>query len=254
MITFNPIKIDSIWVEFFLFLNLGLTKFSVSSLELELINIIDQLGRLTCYINQSPFPITVVTDAKNILFLIKSQISGPNPKLCRLAGRLANYDINFKLEYQKPDKNDKFLLSDFISRAYDPADNEFASIPMASLRKIEKKDICHTLVEGKTYSYTELTDLAWKNPLWFPNFPLPCHNEKHDEFDTSDPELFPETSPILPSDIHPKTIIRSLWNMSGKWTVSFTKCISGKYYRIFSCTAWSFRLWETVKNYQFNLF
>ena len=59
-----------------------------SSLELELINIIDQLGRLTCYINQSPFPITVVTDAKNILFLIKSQISGPNPKLCRLAGRL----------------------------------------------------------------------------------------------------------------------------------------------------------------------
>ena len=26
----------------------------------------------------------------------------------------------------------------------------------------------------------------------------------------SDPELFPETSPILPSDIHPKTIINNI--------------------------------------------
>ena len=178
-----------------------------SSLELELINIIDQLGRLTCYINQSPFPITVVTDAKNVLFLIKSQISGPNPKLCRLAGRLANYDLNFKLEYEKPDKNDKFLLSDFISRAYDPADNAFASIPMASLRKIEKKDICHTLEEGRTYTYGELTDLAKSNPLWFPTFPLPGQDAVHEEFDTSDPDLSPETSPIHPSDINPKTII-----------------------------------------------
>ena len=81
---------------------------------------------------------------------------------------------------------------------------------MASLRKIVKKDICHTLVEGKTYSYTELTDLARINPLWFPNFPLPGQNEKHDEFDMSNPELFPETSPIPPSDIHPITIINNI--------------------------------------------
>ena len=44
-----------------------------SSLELERLNIIDNLGRVQCFINQSPFPVKVVTDVRNILFLIKSK-------------------------------------------------------------------------------------------------------------------------------------------------------------------------------------
>ena len=66
---------------------------------------------------------------------------------------------------------------------------------MASLRKIEKKDICHSLVEGTTYSYTELTDLARKNPLWFPTFPLPGQNVAHDEF--LPPKLFKAREMIM---------------------------------------------------------
>ena len=149
-----------------------------SSLELELINVIDCLGRVSCFINQSPFPLKIVTDAKNILFLIKSQVIGKNPKLCRLASRLANYDVVYQLIYEKPLNNAEFLIADYISRAYDP--DNFESIPMAALRKVNKKDITHDLPEGKNYSYSELTQLVQSNPKWFKNFPIPVVPDKED--------------------------------------------------------------------------
>ena len=153
-----------------------------SSLELELLNIIDNLGRVQCFINQSPFPLKVITDAKNILFLIKSQISGPNPKLCRLASRLANYDVIFQLQYEKPVNNPTFLIADYISRAYDP--ENFHSTPMSALRQVNKKDIVHNLKEGDKYTYDELSNLARLNPDWFLNFPLPSNIQSNVETDT----------------------------------------------------------------------
>ena len=156
-----------------------------SSLELELLNIVDNLGRVQCFINQSPFPLKIVTDAKNILFLIKSQIAGPNPKLCRLASRLANYDVIYELNYEKPVNNPTFLMADYISRAYDP--DNFQSISMAALRKVNKTDIVHNLTEGEKFTYEELINLVKLNPNWFINFPSPSKAEPNS--DSPNPEL-----------------------------------------------------------------
>ena len=103
------------------------------SLELELINIIDNIGRTKCFTDLNKHPLFIVTDAKTILFLIKSQEMGPNPKLSRLAARLVNYDVKFKLVYQPPSDNPEFLLADFISRSYDPPDTDLKPVPMSSL-------------------------------------------------------------------------------------------------------------------------
>ena len=162
-----------------------------SSLELELLNIIDNLGRVQCFINQSPFPLKVVTDAKNILFLIKSQIAGPNPKLCRLASRLANYDLIYELNYEKPLNNPEFLMADYISRAYDP--ENFQSISMTALRKVNKKDIVHNLKEGDKFTYDQLSDLAKLNPDWFINFPVPSNTEIDVKSSYSKPLEHPDT-------------------------------------------------------------
>ena len=74
--------------------------------------------------------------------------------------------------------NAEFLIADYISRAYDP--NNFESIPMAALRKVNKKDINHDLPEGNNYSYSELTQLVQSNPNWFENFPIPVAPGKED--------------------------------------------------------------------------
>ena len=70
-----------------------------SSLELELINLIDSLSRLKAFINLSSKPIKLFTDAKAIIFLLKAVKEGPNPKLARLASKLAEFQLNFQIEY-----------------------------------------------------------------------------------------------------------------------------------------------------------
>ena len=59
------------------------------------------------FINLSSKPIKLFTDAKAIIFLLKAVKEGPNPKLARLASKLAEFQLNFQIEYCKP--NVKFL-------------------------------------------------------------------------------------------------------------------------------------------------
>ena len=144
-----------------------------SSLELELINIIDNIGRTKCFLDLNKHPLFIVTDAKNILFLIKSQEVGPNLKLSCLAARLINYDVIFKLIYQPPSDNPEFLLADFISCSYDPPDTDLKPVPMSSLLRITKDHILHNLTPGLSYTYLDLVDLAKSNPSWFHYFLSP---------------------------------------------------------------------------------
>ena len=74
----------------------------LSSLELELLNLIDSLARLQAFVNIKSKPIKLFTDAKSVLFLLKSLKVGPNPKLARLGSRLAQFDIAFHITYVKP--------------------------------------------------------------------------------------------------------------------------------------------------------
>ena len=91
------------------------------SLELELLNLVNNVGRAHIFADLIAHPLTVVTDAKNVLFLLRLQASGPNPKLIWLAGRLANFNTHFELCNEKPTVNPpEFLIADFISRSFDP--------------------------------------------------------------------------------------------------------------------------------------
>ena len=146
-----------------------------SSLELELINIIDSLSRLKAFINLSSKPIKLFTDAKAIIFLLKAVKEGPNPKLTRLASKLAEYQLNFQIEYCKPDGNQKFLIADFLSRSREKEDFENfpPPPPMQSFRKITKEHINHSLPEGANFTLTDLTEQVDKHPEWFVQFPTP---------------------------------------------------------------------------------
>ena len=146
-----------------------------SSLELELINIIDSLSRLKAFINLSSKPIKLFTDAKAIIFLLKAVKEGPNPKLTRLASKLAEYQLNFQIEYCKPDGNQKFLIADFLSRSREKEDFENfpPPPPMQSFRKITKEHINHSLPKGANFTLTDLTEQVDKHPEWFVQFPTP---------------------------------------------------------------------------------
>ena len=117
----------------------------LSALELELINLIDSLSRFKCFINISYKPILLHTDAKSVLFLLKSLKEGANPKLARLGSRLAQYDLNFKIVYTKPTSDQQFLIADFLSRSRDSEDSENLPPPppMKTFRKLNGDDIRH---------------------------------------------------------------------------------------------------------------
>ena len=175
-----------------------------SSLELELLNLVDNVGRAQLFADLNAHPLTVVTDAKNVLFLLRSQASGPNPKLIRLAGRLANFNTRFELCYEKPTANPEFLIADFISRSFDPPNADFTSIPMSTLRKITGDDINHDLTPGSSFTFQELSDLAIRNDHWFKNFPPPLPTIPPTYLEPSLSEFpLPTSTPDQTPCIHP---------------------------------------------------
>ena len=80
-----------------------------SALELEILNLIDSLTRLTAFVNITSKPVKLYTDAKSVLFLLKSIKEGPNAKLARLGSRLAQFDLVFEIQYVKPSSDKSFL-------------------------------------------------------------------------------------------------------------------------------------------------
>ena len=196
-----------------------------SSLELELINVIDSLSRIQAFINNSAKKLILVTDAKNILFLLKNNQTGPNLKLSRLGARLANFDINYEIKYESPLENEPFCIADFLSRAFHPENGSEKNTPMRELRKVMKDDITHDLKEGQIYSLTDLQNLTNQNEQWFKNFPTPDEKDyKNDSPDLQyETETFehPALAPLKEGEVKPE-IIR---NIFGKNNLSIEKLI-----------------------------
>ena len=168
----------------------------LSSLELELLNLIDSLARLQAFVNITSKPIKLFTDAKSVLFLLKSLKVGPNPKLARLGSRLAQFDIAFHITYVKPMSDKKFLIADFLSRSRDIEDSEhLPPPPMKAFRKLEKEHIKHNLQPGTVLTLSEMISKVDENPDWFPTFfPTPLN--------PFPPELYDcELSPV-PSTVY----------------------------------------------------
>ena len=149
----------------------------LSSLELELLNLIDSLARLKAFVNITSKPIKLYTDAKSVLFLLKSLKVGPNPKLARLGSRLAQFDIAFHISYVKPMSDKKFLIADFLSRSRDAEESDNPPPPpMKAFRKIEKEHIKHNILPGTVLTLTEMISKVEENPDWFPPyFPTPLN-------------------------------------------------------------------------------
>ena len=149
----------------------------LSSLELEILNLIDSLSRLKAFVNITSKPIKLFTDAKSVLFLLKSLKVGPNPKLARLGSRLAQFDITFHITYVKPMSDKKFLIADFLSRSRDVEDSDnLPPPPMKAFRKIEKEHIKHDIQPGTVLTLSEMISKVDENPNWFPTFfPTPLN-------------------------------------------------------------------------------
>ena len=181
----------------------------LSALELELINLIDSLSRLKCFINISSKPILLHTDAKSVLFLLKSLKEGANPKLARLGSRLAQFDLNFKIVYTKPTSDRRFLIADFLSRSRDSEDSEnLPPPPMKAFRRIDRDDIRHTIPSGTVLSLSEMISKVEENPTWFINFPTPQNPWPQNYDDPSQPddleESLSESLPALTVQTPPK--------------------------------------------------
>ena len=178
-----------------------------SSLELEIVNIIDSLARLRSFISQSSHKIRLVTDAKAVLFLLKALKEGPNPKLSRMASRLAEYELEYEIHYEKPTPcNSPFLIADFLSRCRG-CNDELNSPPMKSFRKIGKEDIKHDLNHGSVLSLQYLIEQTNSNPDWFSKFPTPSNpfpsdDNCEDDIEENSPLSILKTEDVSPSKLH----------------------------------------------------
>ena len=148
----------------------------LSALECEIINILDSLYRLRAFVNCTTHPINIFTDAKALLFLLKSSKEGSNPKLLRLASRLTQYDLNFTITYEKPLNNSRFLIADFLSRSRGEGDMDLKFAPMKSFRCVQRTQINHNLTPGSVLTYSDLLDAVQKNDSWFTGY-FPTQNQ-----------------------------------------------------------------------------
>ena len=130
-----------------------------SALEAEILNIVDSLYKLAYFIDAAG-EIILFTDAKSVLFLLKSCQLSNNARLSRLATKLSLFPIKFQIVYCPPSIIG-LKMADFMSRQYDDH-YHLKSTPTKTYRKITHDDISHNL-EG-TYSFAELFKTLEDNP------------------------------------------------------------------------------------------
>ena len=130
-----------------------------SALEAEAMNIYDSLKKAS-YLISAAGSIVVFTDARSVLFLLKSCQLSNNARLCRLAAKLSLFPVKFKIVYCPP-SIPGLRLADNISRQFDDPDH-LKSMPTKAYRKIRHNDISHNL--SGTYSFGELFEKLENDP------------------------------------------------------------------------------------------
>ena len=134
-----------------------------SSLELELLNLIDSLNKIKYFVD-SGVTVQIYTDCKPILWLLKGAKRCDNIKLSRMAAKLASFDCKFNVDYTSP-KTPGLFIADALSRQH-LHDNQKKSTPTKLYRLIKPTDITHTL-QG-TFSLREISSALEENPSWVP--------------------------------------------------------------------------------------
>ena len=132
-----------------------------SSLELELLILLDILTKLTFFTRHTSHPIVVHSDAKSIVYLMNAHFSSDNTRLERFSAKLLSFDLNFKVEYTKPN-DPKIRMVDSLSRQFIHNSNKIRN---RNYRKIEKEDIKHNFKEGETLKMDDIMDYVKENPL-----------------------------------------------------------------------------------------
>mgnify|MGYP001246915560 FL=1 len=121
-----------------------------SALEAEMHNLIYCLTKCEYFFTALDRPVQVHTDAKTVMYLIFGARKTQNPKLARLALKLSNFLVNFKINYAKP-CCPEMKIADCLSRQY------YQSIPKLPgdlVKVIQKEDIYQP--EPGIYSFEEL--------------------------------------------------------------------------------------------------
>ena len=119
-----------------------------SSLELEIANIIDSLEKIRYLIDF--VQIHVYTDAKSLIFMIKSSRIGTQPRLSRLTAKLSSMPVKFTIAYCKPSLP-QLQLADALSRSLENNDTK-RNLTSKEYRQVTKEDINHNLEGTVTFA------------------------------------------------------------------------------------------------------
>ena len=127
-----------------------------SALELEISNVLYSLEKLRYLIEFEK--VEVLTDAKAMLFLLRSSRVASSPRLNRLAAKLSSFPVKYTISYVKPNLPG-LQLADCLSRQYEKG--EAIKCPRKIIKDIEKKDIDHNL--SGSYTMQELAKYVIAN-------------------------------------------------------------------------------------------
>ena len=136
-----------------------------SSVELEASNIIFSLEKIKYLIDI--VNLTVYTDAKALLYIIKGSRISNSPRLARLATKLSQFPVSYRLEYIKPSVHG-LMLADTISRQTLDDSNKI-NCPPKLLRNIDKADVTHDITG--TVTFKQLVNYVKNNPSCVPTPP-----------------------------------------------------------------------------------
>ena len=140
-----------------------------SSLELEISCLLYCLQKLSYLF--STRELRVWTDAKSILFILKSKKVGSSPRLQRLCTKLSQLPIKYEIRYTPPHIG-ALQVADALSRCYEDDLNK-VKVPANELRKISKEQINHELTEKHVYTFQDIEKYLHSYPdcVKVPGFP-----------------------------------------------------------------------------------
>ena len=143
-----------------------------SSLEKEILSLLFCITKIK-YILGAASPIYVLTDAKNLLWLIKSAQVSSNPRLNRICTKLSLVPLHFVVFYVKPNIAGLYM-ADFLSRKFEVVE-EIRKVPLKQIREVVPSDVKHDL-KG-IYTFQDIVREMNDHPDWVS---FPCEMlEKH---------------------------------------------------------------------------
>ena len=156
-----------------------------SALELECSNILFSLEKIRYLVDF--VDIEVLTDAKCLIYLLKSSRVANSPRLTRITSKLSSFPVKYRISYTKPEVPG-LKIADTLSRMHETTERN--SFPRHLIKNISHNDVNHNL-EG-LYEFKDLLNFVKTNPDCV-NFPQGLTANEHSELAF---ELISETKSI----------------------------------------------------------